>query len=113
MIQLSDQDLQKAIENGDFSEDILGSHERVAVVLTQSWCPQWMMMRHWLAKMDEDMRIYWAEYEKMDSYHSFMSFKENTFGNHLVPYIRFYNNKELVGESNYCNKEHFLDKIGL
>jgi hypothetical protein len=113
MIALSDEDLQTAIGEGDFSPEIRSSHERVAVVLTQSWCPQWLMMRLWLKGMDEDLHIYWAEYEKMESYHSFMHFKETVFGNPLVPYIRFYNGGELVGESNYCNRERFLDLIGL
>ncbi len=113
MIALTDGDLQEAIRLGDFSDRILNSHERVALVLTQSWCPQWMMMRHWLHKMDEDLHIYWAEYEKMDSYHSFMHFKETVYGNYNVPYVRYYNGGRLVGQSNYCNRESFLDQIGL
>ncbi|MDC7223193.1 MAG: hypothetical protein PQJ60_05585, partial [Spirochaetales bacterium] len=80
MISLSDKDLEHAVSQGDFSDEILKSHERVAIVLTQSWCPQWMMMRHWLSRMEEDLHIYFAEYERMDSYHSFMYFKENSFG---------------------------------
>jgi hypothetical protein len=113
MINLTDEDLVEAVSQGDFSDKILKSHDRVAVVLTQSWCPQWMMMRHWLNRMEEDLQIYYGEYEKMESYHSFMYFKENSFGNNLVPYIRFYEKGKLIGESNYCNRESFLEKIGL
>lgn len=113
MIALTDEDLLEAVSAGEMTEKITKSHERVAVVLTQSWCPQWLMMKIWLNGMKGDFKIYWAEYEKMDCYHAFMNFKEKTFGNYQVPYIRFYVNGELTGESNYCNREHFLNQLGV
>jgi hypothetical protein len=113
MIELTDADLQETITLGEIPERIRGSKKRVAVVLTQSWCSQWMMMRRWLSSMKGDYDIYWATYEKMASYHSFMNFKETVFGNNQVPYIRFYIDQKLVGESNYCNQEFFLTNLGL
>ncbi|MDC7219173.1 MAG: hypothetical protein PQJ59_04480 [Spirochaetales bacterium] len=113
MIELADADLQEAIDGGEFSDKILKSHERVAVILTQGWCPQWKMMSLWLKKMDEEVKIYFVEYEKRDIYRSFMTFKESVYGNDQVPYIRFYVDGKLTGASNYCNKEFFLEKLGL
>lgn len=30
-----------AVRDGEFDNDIIGSSEKVAIILTQSWCPQW------------------------------------------------------------------------
>jgi hypothetical protein len=57
-----------AIENREFSEGITGSKKYVAVILTQSWCPQWVSLGMALRKVAEDrddleIDIYELEYD--------------------------------------------------
>lgn len=114
MIELTDADLQETIDAGELPGKIVNSRNRVAVVLTQSWCPQWMMMKRWLRNVkEEELNIYWVEYEKTDMYQPFMRFKENVFLNFQVPYVRYYRDGKFTGDSNYCNRESFLHSLGL
>ena len=95
-----------AIRNGEFGDDILRSADRVAVILTQSWCPQWQEMQRFLTDFSE-AELYVLEYDRTDYFDAFRHFKEQVFGNDLIPYIRYYSRGTLVAESNAVSQDAF------
>jgi hypothetical protein len=102
-----------AIVTGEFGPEVIASTARVAVVLTQSWCPQWVMMRMWLerAEKDADATVFFAEYDKEDYFEDFMAFKEDVLGNRSVPYVRYYRNGALTGDGNFIGRDGFVAKL--
>jgi hypothetical protein len=102
-----------AIENGEFDTKILTSKNKVIVILTQDWCPQWIDMKSWVysLELEEDIEIYELEYNKTDYFNEFMSFKESRWKNYNVPYVRFYKEGNLVKETNYISKSQFIDIV--
>ncbi len=100
--------------SGEFGEELRGSSGRVAIVLTQSWCPQWLWMRQYLPSVAESpgLDVYWMEYDREDSFEEFLSFKEEVLGNREIPYIRYYREGALRRESNYIDKAGFLRMFG-
>lgn len=97
---------EHVIRNGDFDNDVLSSAPAVAIVLTQSWCPQWTFMSRSLDALgngpeDLDLALYTYEYDRSPLFREFMSFKEKSWGNYEVPYVRLYKNGELIQESNF------------
>jgi hypothetical protein len=110
MRKLGREECLALIETGEFGAALLGTAERVAIVLTQSWCPQWAWMRSYLGKLppDEKREILWVEYDLEDFFESLMKFKEGSFGNDQVPYVRYYNGGKLVAESNFVDQGAFL-----
>lgn len=103
------------MKNGEFEEALLETSEHVAVILTQSWCPQWKFMERYLLKMvkhqsdtTENLSVYTLEYDKTFYFDKFRQFKESTFENHLVPYVRYYRRGKLTDTSNYVSKHGFL-----
>ena len=117
--QLTEADARTAITEGEFAESVRASGENVAIVLTQHWCPQWTAMQHWLGKLerknrpeDLDVEVYELEYDKVDYGSEFMRFKESVFGNSLIPYVRYYHNGDLIGETNFVGADRFLGYFG-
>ena len=94
------------ITNREFGIDILGSDTNVAVVLTQSWCPQWQAMKSFLANF-EGVGIYFLEYDLTDYCDRFRRFKETVFGNDQIPYIRYYRDGRLTGVTNAVSEDGF------
>lgn len=115
MTKLSREACLTAIETGEFGPDITTVSPTVAVVLTQSWCPQWGWMRNYLAKLPEQpgFSLFWIEYDHEDFFEPFMEFKEDRFGNREVPYVRYYRDGRLVKESNSIDQRGFLRLAGL
>jgi hypothetical protein len=103
-----------AMAHGEFSAELRGSAPAVAIVLTQSWCPQWVWMKRWLdAAGDEPgVDIYWLEYDREAFFDEFRTFKEEVLGNDQVPYVRYYRNGVLVRQSNYIDRGGFLRFLG-
>lgn len=99
--------------DGEFGPDVAGSADTVIVVLTQGWCPQWAMLSAILASLPErpSLRAFFVEYDREPFFEDFMAFKENTFGNDLVPYLRFYRRGSLVRTSNYLDRASLLRMI--
>jgi hypothetical protein len=114
-IELSDEQISDAIKNGEFGNDVLCSKKNVAVIMSQSWCPQWSMLNRWLdAYADNpDIDIYVVVYDKKNYFREFLHFKETVFGNDAVPYIRYYIGGKLVKETNYTSKDFFCGVFGL
>jgi hypothetical protein len=110
MKKLSKEQCLALIKEGDFGLGIAGAAPSVAVVLTQSWCPQWSWMRSYISELppDEGREVFWVEYDLEDFFESLMEFKERVFGNDQVPYVRYYRGGKPVAESNYIDKGGFL-----
>lgn len=104
-----------AISNGEFESDLLNSSNRVIVILTQDWCPQWHHMKSWIYQLDieEDIDIYELEYNNADYFDDFRSFKENELRNYNVPYLRFYKNGTLYRESNYISEGQVIEILNM
>jgi hypothetical protein len=106
LIELNDNEALKAMENGDFSEEILKSAANVIVIMTQSWCPDWIAQRAVLATMtgQEDLKVYYLEYDKKDYKSDFIYFKETNFANSLIPYLRYYKNGRFEIDNNFGSR---------
>jgi len=114
MRKLTAEECLAAMAGGEFSHALTGAAPRVAIVLTQSWCPQWAWMKSYLSALPpgEDGEIFWVEYDREEFFEGFMAFKEGTFGNDQVPYVRYYRGGELRAESNFIDKGGFLRLLG-
>jgi hypothetical protein len=116
---LTETDCRSAITRGEFDPSIIASAPMVAVVLTQSWCPQWRFMQGYLRDADKKLNetmgkrtdIYVLEYDKESWYEEFLAFKEDTLGNREVPYIRYYREGRLVGETNFISSQGFISRL--
>jgi hypothetical protein len=56
----------------------------------------------------EDAVIFEFIYNKVDFFSRFREFKEEQFGNFLIPYVRFYHNGELGAVANFIDKDEFF-----
>lgn len=115
---ITDEQAQAAIANGDFGTEITAAGQRVAVILTQSWCPQWPAMEKWLRALiregkptEYDIIVFDFVYDKSGITREFTRFKEQVFGNALIPYVRYYRDGALVDESNYVGSRDFLQRF--
>jgi hypothetical protein len=100
------------VTHREFSRDILLSAGKVAVILTQSWCPQWHAMKGFLGNL-AGCEVYYLEYDRVDYLEIFREFKEKVFGNDQIPYIRYYQNGALTGVSNAVSEEVFKENLGI
>ena len=108
--KISDRDAQYIIDNHDISAEMRGTSRYVACIATQSWCHQWHAVRAYFDS-DRDIAVWYYEYDLSDLFDSFREFKEQTWQNDQVPYIRYYRAGVLVCESNYCMKNEFYDNF--
>ncbi len=116
---LTETECRSAITKGEFDRSITASAPAVAIILTQSWCPQWRFMQGYLRDADKKMNetmgkkvdIYVLEYDKENWYEEFLAFKEDTLGNREVPYIRFYREGTLAGETNFISSQIFISRL--
>jgi hypothetical protein len=110
MQKLSEADCLDLIERKEFAPRVVGAADSVAIVLTQSWCPQWSWMRSYLESLpaEEGIKVFWVEYDLEAFFEPLMNFKERVFGNFEVPYVRYYRGGGLVAQSNYIDKGGFL-----
>jgi glutaredoxin len=121
MIQtLTKEECFYAIEHGDFSESVRAKTQKTVIILTQSWCPQWLAMRRYLdealKKAEEasiDLSIFFVEYDKQSWIDEFMRFKEDGFKNREIPYVRYYQNGKFTEDSNFISLGGFLKKAGV
>lgn len=113
--QISIENALLATEKGEFSDELIKSKDKVAIVLTQDWCPQWSSMQGWMEAMEEnsELDIYYLEYNTTSIFLQFMDYKENYWGNNQVPYVRYYSGGKLISQTNYVGKGAFLSLLGL
>jgi hypothetical protein len=96
----------------EFGDDIIHSAENVVVILTQSWCPDWLAMKSFLSGFSAS-EVYCLEYDRTDYMDIFRSFKENVFGNDQIPYIRYYQKGILTRVSNAVPENVFKENLGV
>jgi hypothetical protein len=99
-----------AMADGEFPADLRASSPSVAVILTQSWCPQWKWMRSYLERLPDQpgRSVFWIEYDLEDFFEPFMAFKEDRLGNREIPYVRYYRDGRLARQSNFIDEGGFL-----
>lgn len=110
--KLTEQECRGAMETGAF-EPFEGTG---ALILTQSWCPQWKTMKNYLAELEKtrnNIIILYGEYDTEAFFDAFMEFKENTYNNREIPYVRYFQKGVFSGESNYVSPEGFLHRLNL
>jgi hypothetical protein len=112
-LQLSREQAAFAMRQGEFDEGVRGASPLVAVVLTQDWCGQWAAMDGYLAEMvgrhpELGLTVFQLEYNRVDYFQDFLRFKEQVLGNAVIPYVRYYRDARLVGQSNYVSERQFL-----
>jgi hypothetical protein len=112
-LEITESELDYLFENGEFPPSVLGRSEKVVVLMSQDWCPQWPAMEGFLRGFAGDAGIFVLLYNLHPRFGKIREFKENTFGNSSVPYLRYYRQGTLTGESNYLNKSGFASKLGL
>ncbi len=117
--QLSRAQAESAMQQGEFDDTVLGAARNVAVVLSQDWCGQWVEMDHWLEELaarpraeHPEVTVFHLLYNRVDFFQEFMFFKEDVFGNDLIPYARYYRDGRLIGQSNYVSALQFLARFG-
>ena len=114
---LTETECLTAMEKGDFDLPELTGRKadaKAAVVLTQSWCPQWKAMKSYLPDVEKslpDLKIFYIEYDLASFCDEFMAFKENTFGNREIPYVRYYMDGKCKSWSNFVSLEGFLHRF--
>lgn len=115
LYRLTEAQCRAAMAAGDFRPEISGSAPVVAIVLTQSWCPQWAWMSAWLGPVagEAGVDVWQVEYDREPFFEEFMAWKEGVLGNDHVPYIRYYRAGKLARESNYIDRQGFRRHIGL
>jgi hypothetical protein len=118
MTKLSAAQCEAAMARGEFGPDVAEAARSVAVVLTQSWCPQWRWMRAYLERLaasgreGPDLALFWVEYDLEPFFEPFMAYKEGVLGNDQVPYVRYYREGKLARESNFVDEGAFLRLAG-
>lgn len=113
MRKLEQADCMYAVQHGEFPDQIRNAGTKVAIVLTQSWCPQWLIMKAWLSGQEtkSDCRIFYIEYDRESFFDEFMTFKEDHFNNRSVPYVRYYRAGTCIAESNFISRDGFEKKL--
>jgi hypothetical protein len=113
---LTNEQLQYAVRTGEFGSDVTASRQKVAVVMTQDWCSDWMRMESWLRNTvgcDDDLDIYLVVYNKLDCFQDFLRLKENQWRNDQIPYVRYYENGSLFQVTNAVPRDVFFRIFGL
>jgi len=113
-LELTREQAALAMRQGEFDEGVRGASPLVAVVLTQDWCGQWAAMDGYLAEMvgrhpELELTVFQLEYNRVDYFQDFLRFKEQVLGNAVIPYVRYYQDGRLIGQSNYVSERQFLE----
>ena len=114
---LTEAECRAAMEKGSFElQKNAGAKvsEKTALILTQSWCPQWKAMKNYLPEAEKrlpGLEILYIEYDQPPWFEEFMSFKENTYNNLEIPFVLYYNEGNCTGSSNYVSLEGFLHRL--
>jgi hypothetical protein len=114
--QLTIDECRHAMESGDFDEALV-SGPAAAIILTQSWCPQWVAMKAYFATFPEveGLKVYYVDYDLMTleagGHKDFMTYKETRYKNDKIPFVLYYKDGALVGESNYVSLDDFKKRF--
>jgi hypothetical protein len=113
--RLTEDQAGKIMASGEIPPEIYGISGRVAVILTQSWCPQWRAMDAYLGRMQEaqspetaDLTVFYLCYDLLPFGEEFTRFKETRFSNDHIPFVLYYTDGKLKETSNYVSESGFL-----
>ena len=109
---LTETECRGAIKKGEF--ELPEPSDVAALILTQSWCPQWKAMKNYLGDAEKALpalKIFYIEYDLTPFFEDFMTFKENTYDNREIPYVRYYKEGKCVSSSNYVSLDGFLHRL--
>jgi len=116
--ELHEEHIQHALDHGELPDAVIGAYPNVAVILTQGWCPQWKSMDTWLTAAAHkaepqayELSVPCFVYDKSPLFKKFRKFKEKVWGNHHVPYVRYYKDGKLFDETNYLPSQEFFDRF--
>ena len=115
---IPEESVQNLLQRGEFDSEIRESAVYTAVVLTQSWCPQWTMLQRGFERLAEKgepeearLKVWTLEYDRHPDFETIRRFKEEQFGNREVPYIRYYRNGNFLGDSNFVSWKKLLSRF--
>ncbi len=103
----SEIEIDYLLAEGEVPASIRSAGEKVAVIFTQDWCSDWVMMDQFLPAFSEQVIIYVLTYNKHPRFQEIMTFKEETFANFEVPYIRYFFKGNLITTTNKLPKNTF------
>jgi hypothetical protein len=116
-VELHENDARRFMEEGGVPGEFAGASSRVAVILTQGWCPQWKAMDAYLARRESEgaldlreLTVFYLVYDLLPFGEEFMAFKENTFRNGEIPFVLYYAEGELIDCGNFVSEASFLER---
>ncbi len=104
---LTEEEIEQFLHGNDLPVALRNSAEKVVFILTQDWCSQWKEMQTWIDSFSSQAKIYLLVYNTRKDFQKLMSFKETTFKNFEVPYLRYFHKGELILASNWLPKNTF------
>jgi hypothetical protein len=106
-LTLSDDAIEKTLADGEFPPEVRNAAEKVVVVLTQDWCPDWHAMNTFLPSFQDEVAIFVLTYNLRPDFERIMNFKEDVFGNREIPYLRYYHKGQFIVATNQMPKGTF------
>jgi hypothetical protein len=114
--KLTEDQAGKIMAEAEIPPEMRGISGKVAVILTQSWCPQWRAMDAYLGRMQEaqnpetaELTVFYLCYDLLPFKEEFTRFKETRFANDQIPFVLYYAAGELKNTSNYVSESGFLE----
>lgn len=104
---LSDDVIERTLTEGEFPEEVRQAGEKVVVVLTQDWCPDWHAMEVFLPQYADQVTIFVLEYNRHPEFERIMGFKEDHFANREIPYLRYYHQGRFITATNQLPRGTF------
>jgi len=104
---LSDEVIEQTLADGEFPAEVRTAAEKVVVILTQDWCPDWLAMEAFLPEFQEKAAFFLLNYNQHPQFERIMEFKEDVFGNREIPYIRYYHQGRFIVATNQMPRGTF------
>jgi hypothetical protein len=106
-LTINDNQIEQLYEKLEFPESVRQHSEKVVVIMTQDWCPQWHAMDAYLNRFIDQASIYLLIYNTRSDFDRIREFKEEVFNNREIPYIRYYYQGKFITETNYLPQGTF------
>jgi hypothetical protein len=108
---LSDAVIAQTIDEGEFPEEIRNAAEKVVVILTQDWCPDWHAMDAFLPQFADRVALFVLPYNQHRRFQEIMEFKEEVFANREIPYLRYYHQGRFIVATNQLPQGTFASLL--
>ncbi len=96
---------EHAMQHGEFDASVVAAAPCVAVLLSQDWCSQYAALDRHLSDLagasdpsSPAVTVFELLYNKVDYFEAFLRFKETTWRNYEIPYVRYYRDGRLMRE---------------